>query len=142
MIAMIAILALTLMVPLASYASVEGRRNTAAVLTGATAYFLSKGETEAGIASAFGAIVAWDRYGDARDDRRFDRHRRYYYRDYDRDRDRDRDRFRDRDYRWDRDRDRDRDHRWDRDRRHDRGLHLGWERGKRLGHYKNDKHRW
>ncbi|MDO8588839.1 MAG: hypothetical protein Q7T82_17555 [Armatimonadota bacterium] len=134
-ITLVAVLALTIMAPLASFAGSEGRRNTAIALTGASVYFLSKGKTGAGLASAAGAILAWDRYSDFRDDRFF-RHRRfrhhrdrhhYYFRDRDRDRDWDRDRHRDWRWDWDRDRNRKHKHHWD------RGRHLGW--------YKHDRDR-
>lgn len=129
MLAMAAVFALMVLASVASFAGREGRINTAATLTGVSAYLLSKGKTEAGLLTAVGAAIAWDNVNDR------DHHRRYYYRDRDC-RDRDRYYYRDRD-RWYYDRDRDR--RYDRDcdrnwkkhhKRHDNGLHRGWDRNR------------
>jgi hypothetical protein len=100
----------------------KGRKNTTAVLGAVAAYELLKGNTTAGVAAGAGAVVAYGKYKDARDDeRRYDRYRysdhRYdrtdYYRDNRRD-DRSDYRYDRSDYRYDRsDRDRrsdDRDH--------------------------------
>lgn len=105
-VAVVAALAMTLIMPVATYASESGHRNTALALTGLSAYLLSNGRTGAGLLSAAGAAIAWDQA-----DR--DRYDGYGYFD------RDRGRF-DRDDNWNRDRDR--DHNRDRDRnRHNRG---------------------
>lgn len=114
----IAILAMALLGPVASYASTAGTRNTAAILTGIAAYELSRGNAGPGLLAAAGAGVAWGRYQDSRDRERY--RDRYYYggRSYG--------------YYDNRCRDRDRDHDWDRD-RHDRGNHYGWDRGKHKG---------
>jgi hypothetical protein len=84
----------------------EGRKNTAAVLGGIAAYELLKGNTGAGVVAGAGAVLAYGKYKDARDDeRRYDRRDRRYDRTdyrYDRDRprdDRDHDRYSDHDRR-------------------------------------------
>ncbi len=47
-------------------ASVEGRRNTAAALTGAALAELLRGDTGAGLLLGAGAAYAWDRVNDAK----------------------------------------------------------------------------
>jgi hypothetical protein len=112
MLAVVAILAMSILIPAATYASDVGRRNTAIGLAGLSAVLLSNGKTGAGLVAAAGAAVAFDRYNDDRDDHGWSRHHRHHRFN---DRDRDRDRDRDHDRRWDRDRDhdsnRDRDNR-------------------------------
>lgn len=74
----------------------EGRKNTAAVLGGIAAYSLLKGNTTTGVVAGAGAVVAYGKYKDKRDDEQ--RYDRYYDR---------------RDYRYDRTDYRDRDRRYD-----------------------------
>jgi hypothetical protein len=124
--AIVAILLMTIAIPLASNASTTGRRNTAIGLTAVAAYLLIRGNTVPGILAAGGAAYGWNRYSHARRDDSY-RSRYGYYGDPgygyygNRDRDRDRDRFDNRRSDHGRDRDRDRFHdngRWDRG--HDR----------------------
>lgn len=103
MFVIVAVFALTVLAPIASYAGSEGKRNTAVGLAGLSAYLLIKGKTVPGLVTAAGAGYAYDRYqkerdeeryrdryGYYRDGKRYDDHNRYYDRDRDRDRDCDR----------------------------------------------------
>ena len=123
----IALLAMTVLIPVAGNASRSGRVNTAVGLTGLSAYWLANGRTTPGLLAAAGAAIAWDNVAD-RDDYLYfgyGRPRHYYYgRDWDRDR-----YYYPRYYGWGRDRD-DRFFGWGRDR--DRFSH-GRDRGDR-GH--------
>ncbi len=78
--ALAAVLAMTILVPIASYASPEGNRNTAIGLAGAAAYLLIKGKTLPGVAAAAGAAYAYNRSQKERQEQR-DRDRWGYYGD-------------------------------------------------------------
>jgi hypothetical protein len=85
---------LTVALPLASYASSEGHKNTAAALAAATVLLMGQKNKAPAIATATGAIIAYGQYQDDRDrERRYDRYGGY----------RDRDNRYDRDSRYDRD---------------------------------------
>lgn len=124
--AVVAAIIMTVLIPATSFASTTGRRNTAIGLTGLAAYLLIRGNTAPGLAAAAGAGYAWNRV---------DQGRRYgmgygypyftgyyvapSYPRYGHDRDRGRDNDRDRD---DRNRNSGRNDRHDNDR---------WDRGDR-----------
>jgi hypothetical protein len=128
-VALVAMMAMTIAIPIASYAGNAGSRNTALVLGGLSAYLFANGKTGAGLASAVGAAIALSASSD-RDDRYY-RHRNYYnddryYRDsdrngfqsYDKNRNRDRERFQS--YGGDRDRNKSRGSDRNRDRNNNR----------------------
>ena len=79
---------LTVALPLASYASSEGHKNTAAALAAATVLLMGQKNKAPAIATATGAIIAYGQYQDDRDrERRYDRYGGYRDRDYRHDRD-------------------------------------------------------
>jgi hypothetical protein len=63
-VAMIAVLALAMLAPAASYASRIGSRNTALGLAGLSGYYFANGKTGAGLAAAAGALIAADNASD------------------------------------------------------------------------------
>ena len=56
-VAIVAVMAMMLAIPAATYASESGHRNTALVLSGLSAILLSNGKTGAGLLSAAGALT-------------------------------------------------------------------------------------
>lgn len=72
------VMALTVLAPIAGYASPEGNRNTAIGLAGAAAYLLIKGKTVPGIAAAAGAAYAYNRSEKQREEQK-ERERYSYY---------------------------------------------------------------
>lgn len=91
-----AVLATTMILPVTSYASSEGNRNSALGLAGVAAYLLMKGKTVPGLAAAVGASYAYNRYQAERKDEQFrdrygNRHcsERYESRDHNKNRDHD-----------------------------------------------------
>ncbi len=85
---LLATFALTIASPLATYASSEGHKNTAAALAAATVLLMGQKNKAPAIATATGAIIAYGQYQEDRDrERRYDRYGGYRDRDYRYDRD-------------------------------------------------------
>jgi|GEM_PF-3182532 len=90
----VAVLAITILAPVSSFASSEGRRNTAIGLAGVAAFLLASGKTVPGLIAAAGSGYAFNRYNQ---ERREDFYRGGYHykrgRTWSRDRDWSRDRY-------------------------------------------------
>ncbi len=79
---LLAAFALTIASPLATYASSEGHKNTAAALAAATVLLMGEKNKAPAIATAAGAIIAYGQYQEDRDrERCYDRYDSYRDRD-------------------------------------------------------------